>query len=79
METNYIIIFDYSAGEVIKIKLTKEQIEESYKYDDFEAFLETLEDKYDFKLNKVLIYISTLENLRKAGVGKSSNQSFLFY
>ena len=49
METNYIIIFDYSAGEVIKIKLTKEQIEESYKYDDFEAFLETLEDKYDFK------------------------------
>ena len=28
---------------------------------------------------KVLIYISTLENLRKAGVGKSPNQSFLFY
>ena len=27
---------------------------------------------------KVLIYISTLENHRKAGVGKSSNQSFLF-
>ena len=27
----------------------------------------------------VLIYISTLENLRKAGVGKSPNQSFLFY
>ena len=24
-------------------------------------------------------YISTLENLRKAGVEKSSNQSFLFY
>ena len=54
METNYIIIFDYSAGEVIKIKLTKEQIEESYKYDDFEAFLETLEDKYDFRLNNCL-------------------------
>ncbi len=27
---------------------------------------------------KVLIYISTLENLRKAGIGKSPNQSFLF-
>ena len=26
----------------------------------------------------VLIYISTLENHRKAGVGKSPNQSFLF-
>ena len=54
METNYIIIFDYSAGGGIKIKLTKEQIKESYKYDDFEAFLETLEDKYDFKLNNCL-------------------------
>lgn len=30
------------------------------------------------KKNKVLIYISTLENHRKAGVGKSPNQSFLF-
>ena len=28
--------------------------------------------------NKVLIYISTQENLRKAGVEKSPNQSFLF-
>ena len=28
--------------------------------------------------NLVLIYISTLENHRKAGVGKSPNQSFLF-
>ena len=27
----------------------------------------------------VLIYISTLENHRKAGVGKSPSQSFLFY
>ena len=27
---------------------------------------------------EVLIYISTLENHRKAGVGKSPNQSFLF-
>lgn len=37
METNYIIILDYSVGEVIRIKLSKEQIEESYKYDDFEG------------------------------------------
>lgn len=54
METNYIIIFDYSAGEVIRIKLTKEQIEESYKYDDFESYLSTLEDKCDFRLNNCL-------------------------
>lgn len=29
-------------------------------------------------LTLVLIYISTQENLRKAGVGKSPSQSFLF-
>lgn len=50
METNYIIILDYSVGEVIKIKLTQEQIEESEKYDDFEIYLSTLEEEYDFRL-----------------------------
>lgn len=50
METNYIIILNYSVGEVIKIKLTQEQIEESEKYDDFEEFLSTLEEEYDFRL-----------------------------
>lgn len=54
METNYIVILDYSAGEVIKIKLSKEQIEESYKYDDFEAYLATLEEEYDFRLKDCL-------------------------
>lgn len=29
METNYIIILDYSIGEVIKIRLDRQQIEES--------------------------------------------------
>ena len=48
METNYIVILDYSAGELIKIKLTPEEIEESEKYDDFETFLSTLEEKYEF-------------------------------
>lgn len=54
METNYIIILDYSVGEVIKIKLTQEQIEESYKYDDFETYLSTLEEMYDFRLKDCL-------------------------
>lgn len=58
METNYIVILDYSAGEVIKIKLSKEQIEESYKYDDFEAYLATLEKEYDFRL-KDCLWMST--------------------
>lgn len=50
METNYIIILDFSVGEVIRIKLDKEQKEESEKYEDFEDYLETLEDKYGFRL-----------------------------
>ena len=54
METNYIIILDYSVGEVIKIKLTKEQIKESENYDDFESFLSTLEEEYDFQLKDCL-------------------------
>lgn len=58
METNYIIILDYSVGEVIKIKLTQEQIEESENYDDFESFLSMLEDEYDFRL-KDCIWMTT--------------------
>lgn len=54
METNYIIILDYSVGEVIKIKLTKEQIKELEKSDDFETFLSTLEEKYEFRLKDCL-------------------------
>lgn len=54
METNYIIILDYSAGEVIRIKLTPEEIEESEKYDDFGTFLSTLEEKYEFRLKDCL-------------------------
>lgn len=54
METNYLIILDYSVGEVIKIKLTQEQMEESEKYDDFEDYLSTLEEKYDFRLKDCL-------------------------
>ena len=50
METNYIIILNFSVGEVIRIRLDKEQLEESEKYDDFETYLETLEEKYGFSL-----------------------------
>ena len=54
METNYIIILDYSVGEVIKIRLTQEQIKELERYDDFESFLSTLEEEYDFRLKDCL-------------------------
>lgn len=54
METNYIIILNYSAGEVIKIKLSEKQKLESEQYDDFEEYLRTLEKEYDFKLKDCL-------------------------
>lgn len=54
METNYIIILDYSIGEVIKIRLDRQQIEESERYDDFESYLSILEDKYNFRLKDCL-------------------------
>ena len=61
MEPRYVIILDYCCGEVIKIRLTDEQLRESEKYDDFESYLATLEDKYDFRLKDC--YWMTCENL----------------
>lgn len=67
METNYIIILDYSVGEVIKIKLTKEQIEESENYDDFESFLSMLEGEYDFRLKDCLWIVTESYQERRYG------------
>lgn len=50
MEANYIIILDFSAGEIIKIKLTETEKQKSEKYEDYEDFLKTLEKRYDFRL-----------------------------
>ena len=41
MEYNYLILLDYSIGEIIRIKLTEEQKRDSEKYDDFEEYLMT--------------------------------------
>ena len=51
MDINYIVLLDFSKGEIIKIRLSEEQKKESEKYDDFSKFLETLENKYGFNLN----------------------------
>ena len=50
METNYVVIFDFCTATVIKIRLSKQQIEESHKYEDFEEFLSILENKYGFQV-----------------------------
>ena len=50
MDTKYVIILDYCSGSLSIIRLTPEELKESEKYDDFEEFLATLEEKYDFRL-----------------------------
>ena len=51
MKANFLILFDYSVGELIKIHLTEEEKIESESYEDFEEFICTLEDKYNFRLS----------------------------
>lgn len=63
METNYVVILDFCTATVIKIRLTKEQIEEFYKYGNFEEFLSTLENKYGFQVRNC--YWMTCETLNE--------------
>ena len=51
MEPRYVIILDFCIGALNIIRLTDEEVKESERYDDFENFLSTLEDKYGFRLN----------------------------
>ena len=51
MEPRYVIILDFCIGALNIIRLTDDEVKESEKYDDFENFLSTLEDKYGFRLN----------------------------
>ena len=51
METNYVVLLDYSCGDIIKIRLSEAQKAESEEYSDFEEFLLTLEDEYGFRLS----------------------------
>lgn len=51
MEPRYILILDYCVGCLNIIKLTDEELRESEKYDNFEDFLSTIEEKYEFRLS----------------------------
>ena len=51
MEPRYVIILDICIGVLNIIRLTDEEVKESERYDDFEEYLSTLEDKYGFRLN----------------------------
>ena len=47
----YIILLDYTDGEVIKIRLSEQETILGNEAEDFEEFLQTLEEKYDFRLD----------------------------
>ena len=61
MEPRYVIILDFCIGALNIIRLTDGEVKESEKYNDFEEYLSTLEDKYGFKLNNC--QWMTIENL----------------
>lgn len=54
MEPRYIIIMDFSNGELLKIKLTDQELRASEEYEDFYDFLSTLEDRYGFRVRDSL-------------------------
>ena len=47
----YVVLLDYSDGEIIKIRLSEQEIILVDEAEDYEEFLRTLEDKYDFRLD----------------------------
>ena len=51
MKANFLILLDCSVGELIKIRLTEQEKIDSESYQDYEEFIYTLEDKYDFRLS----------------------------
>ena len=51
MKANFLILLDCSVGELIKIRLTEQEKIESESHQDFEEFIYTLEDKYNFRLS----------------------------
>lgn len=51
MGQRYVIILDFCIGVLNIIRLTDEEVKESERYNDFEEYLSTLEDKYGFRLD----------------------------
>ena len=47
----YVVLLDYTDGEVIKIRLSEQETILADEAEDFEEFLRTLEDKYSFRLD----------------------------
>lgn len=59
----YVVLLDYTNGEVIKFKLSEEEAILASESNDFEVFLRTLENTYNFRLDDCFWMIVT--NLRE--------------
>lgn len=58
MEPRYIILLDFFNGEIVKIRLSDQQLIESQEFEDFSDFLSTLENKYEFRVKDCLYMTS---------------------
>ena len=69
MEQRFIVILDFDpqSGEILKIRLTDEELAESEKYEDMESYLSTLEEKYEFKLSNSVWMATNKLTERKIG------------
>ena len=69
MEQRFIVIlnFDPQSGEILKIRLTDEELAESEKYEDMETYLSTLEEKYEFNLSNSVLMATNELSERKIG------------
>ena len=47
----YVVLLDYTDGEIIKIRLSEQETILADEAEDYEEFLQTLEEKYDFRLD----------------------------
>ncbi|WP_371683050.1 hypothetical protein [Barnesiella sp. WM24] len=79
METNYVYIFDFTQGILNIIHLTSEEVEESQKYESFEDFLITLEEKYGFNLSNCQWMCSETMKIYLYQNGKEADAPLLDY
>lgn len=54
MNANYLILLDYCAGEILKIKLDETEKQKAETFINYEDFILTLESKYNFRLKDCL-------------------------
>ena len=65
----FIVILNFipQSGEILKIRLTDEELAESEKYANMESYLSTLEEKYEFNLSNAVWMATSELSERKIG------------